>query len=77
MKNECSEGLKIELFPFCKVLGKKVETVFEKEKKNLENCLNQKFIIGSILKNGSEVTLKSKMIAASVWKEHFLLVSNF
>lgn len=32
VKKECFEGLKIELFPFCKFLGNKVKTIFWERK---------------------------------------------
>ena len=76
IKNECSGHLEREILVFCKFLSDEVETVFWDSKAKWRKLLNQNLVIESFLENDSEATLRSKMNARSVWKEHFSVFSK-
>lgn len=49
---------------------------FGKLNKNFQNCLNQKFVIGSTLESGFEATSNWKTNVLSVWNQGFLFFAN-
>ena len=65
-QNECSERLKREFFSFFKFLVTKLKPFSGKVRQRVRKHLNQNLIIGSFLKNDSEVTLSSKTNVLSV-----------
>ena len=55
----------------------KLKPFFGKARQSVQNWLNWELVIGSILENGSEAKLKSKMNVLSLWKWHFSVFCKF
>ena len=55
----------------------KLKLFSEKVRQSTEKYLNLKLVIGSILENGFEATLRSKMNGLSIWKSDFALFFKF
>ena len=78
IKNQCCKRLKRSLFSFLKEFWvTKLKSFCGKVRQNVQDCLNQNFVIGSLLENGFEATLSGKMNVLSVWKEHFSVFCKF
>ena len=65
-------------FPFfCIFLSDKVEPFPGKSRKSIQNCLNSKFVIESILEKDFGATLRSIVNVLSIRKSHFSLFGRF
>ena len=55
----------------------KLKPFSRKERKSVQDYLNQNLVLGSLLENGFEATLSSKRNVVSVWKGYFSVFCRF
>ena len=61
----------LSIFHFFAIWVTKLKPSSGKLRQSNENYLNPKLVIGGILENGFEATLRSKMNVLNIWKWHF------